>query len=575
MVSLVALRFNWVQRRPMSRCVLLSVAAHALLIGLASSIRFVSLPPGGGQDAPVRVTIVSLAPEDVIEAPDTPPAADEAIEEPAQEPVAPDLIEAPEEQVVEKNEEKPSEPIAMESPPADAIPQKEQTEAEVQPTPEVVKEPAQAEPVVAAEAPAETPQVVAKVAPVEPEAVVEQTPPTPASQVPAQPVAATVPLPPALPASLAERVAPNRLQSVIEHGGSVETEQSVGRALEWLAMAQAADGRWDADRWGAGREMKVLGHDRNGAGGNADTGITALALLTFLGAGHTHLEGSYQDEVARGLVFLIRSQDARGSLAGEASQYARTYCHSMSTFALAEALALTKDKRLEPYVVRAVEHLLAAENKTVGGWRYNDDGRDQGDVSQLGWVIMALRSAELSGVRVPDETWTRIDGFLARVARGRHGGLAAYQVRTDWSRSMTAEAMYCRQVLGRPLSGAAQVEALDALAGELPGDGLTNYYYWYYAALALHHAQNDGSAARHTWNRWNDRMKRELVNAQVTDGSNAGSWSPNTLWGGYGGRVYTTAMAAMCLEVYYRYGSPAAGRSPWVASQPREGVSNK
>jgi hypothetical protein len=25
------------------------------------------------------------------------------------------------------------------------------------------------------------------------------------------------------------------------------------------------------------------------------------------------------------------------------------------------------------------------------------------------------------------------------------------------------------------------------------------------------------------------------------------------MWGGYGGRVYTTALAAMCLEVYYRY----------------------
>ena len=28
---------------------------------------------------------------------------------------------------------------------------------------------------------------------------------------------------------------------------------------------------------------------------------------------------------------------------------------------------------------------------------------------------------------------------------------------------------------------------------------------------------------------------------------------PNTVWGGYGGRVYTTAMATLCLEVYYRY----------------------
>ena len=52
--------------------------------------------------------------------------------------------------------------------------------------------------------------------------------------VPAEP--ATPPVPdvspakPAVPASLADRVRPDRLQSVIEQGGSRETEQAVGRA---------------------------------------------------------------------------------------------------------------------------------------------------------------------------------------------------------------------------------------------------------------------------------------------------------------------------------------------------------
>ena len=48
---------------------------------------------------------------------------------------------------------------------------------------------------------------------------------------------------------------------------------------------------------------------------------------------------------------------------------------------------------------------------------------------------------------------------------------------------------------------------------------------------------------------------------QVTDGRDAGSWNTNTVWGGYGGRVYTTAMAAMCLEVYYRYAPTPSQRS--------------
>ena len=32
-----------------------------------------------------------------------------------------------------------------------------------------------------------------------------------------------------------------------------------------------------------------------------------------------------------------------------------------------------------------------------------------------------------------------------------------------------------------------------------------------------------------------------------------GSWDPVGPWGVDGGRVYSTAILAMCLEVYYRY----------------------
>ena len=33
-----------------------------------------------------------------------------------------------------------------------------------------------------------------------------------------------------------------------------------------------------------------------------------------------------------------------------------------------------------------------------------------------------------------------------------------------------------------------------------------------------------------------------------------GSWDPIGPWGGDGGRVYSTSVMAMCLQVYYRYG---------------------
>ncbi len=550
-------RSQWGQRRPLARCVLWSLAAHAVLIAIAATIRFVNLPPGAGEDEPVRVTIVASLPQPSTTAPDQHASTPNVAEEQTVDDVSPpdaetDQSEQPQPAPLPQTEPDLAPPDLMPEPTSDNSTE-QLADSAVRPAPIAQSNEASATQVAA------TASSEREAAPDDVQQPQPATPPAPD----------VVPAKPAVPASLAQRVRPDRLKSVIEQGGSRETEQAVGLALEWLADAQSRDGRWDADRWQGGREFQVLGHNRNGAGKQADTAVTGLALLTFLGAGHTHLAGPYQHQVAGGLAFLINSQDAQGNMGSGCTFYARTYSHSMATFALAEAYAMTADKRLEPSVRRAVNYLLGIENRSYGGWRYKSG--DQGDVSQLGWIIMALRSAEVAGVAVPEDTWRRIDYFLNRVARGQSGGLAAYQAaRGNWSRPMTAEAMYCRQVLGEPLAGAALGEALAALDDELPGDKLTNYYYWYYATLALHHAQHDNRAAAHTWSRWNDRLKRELVAAQVSDGSNAGSWSPNTVWGGYGGRVYTTAMAAMCLEVYYRYGSTDDHGSPWVASRPRD-----
>jgi hypothetical protein len=94
-----------------------------------------------------------------------------------------------------------------------------------------------------------------------------------------------------------------------------------------------------------------------------------------------------------------------------------------------------------------------------------------------------------------------------------------------------------------------------------------NLYYWYYATLALHHRHQQDDEAAAAWKTWNEAMASVIVSTQVTDGPNSGSWNTNSVWGGYGGRAYTTAMAAMCLEVYYRYAPPPLKRHEWTATR--------
>ena len=186
----------------------------------------------------------------------------------------------------------------------------------------------------------------------------------------------------------------------------------------------------------------------------------------------------------------------------------------------------------------------------------------------MGWVVMALRSAELGGVPIRPEAWNGIEHFLRTVERGKLGGLASYQKGSPVTATMTAEALYCRQILGlAPSRQGAGREAVAYLSATPPTDRPANLYYWYYATLALHHNRHANPESRTAWVDWNARMKQIILPRQVTSGQNAGSWSPNTLWAGYGGRVYSTALATMCLEVYYRYDEDLLGRDPWLAAR--------
>ncbi len=358
----------------------------------------------------------------------------------------------------------------------------------------------------------------------------------------------------ALPAEYQLRVASDRLELARPFGADQDTEAAVEAALQWLAKAQSPDGGWVARQFGAGTETYALGENRNGTGDRADTGISGLALLAFLSGGHTHQQGTHQQVVLRGLEYLIASQMPSGDMSGpkqighDASvTNARMYCHGIATLALAEAYAMTHDVRLRDPLQRAIGYTLKAQDPRTGGWRYRPG--DAGDLSQFGWQAMALRSAERSGLPIDPQVRTRMRYFLDSCAMGSAGGLARYRPHEGAaSPTMTAEALACRLLMNQRSTAAAQMEARNYLMANLPGAGEDNVYYWYYATLALFQLQDE------SWRRWNIAMKSRLIGTQrPAYDSDAGSWDPDRLWGGYGGRVYSTAMSCLCLEVYYRY----------------------
>ncbi len=372
------------------------------------------------------------------------------------------------------------------------------------------------------------------------------------------------------------RAGSRREEAVREGGGSAATERAVELGLKWLALHQSADGRWslrdffrhlpqvsDRDRWHADWDGRGRNDSRGGTSRaeNGDTAATGLAVLAFLGHGDTQVEaGPYQENVKRGLRFLLGREQRDGDLRGGGN----LYMHAIASFAICEAYALTRDPQLEEPARRAIGYAVRTQNPDLGGWRYEPypQGKDV-DTSVFGWMLMAVKSARLGGLEVESRALTRMAKYLESARMSRGGGRYAYQPGLPRSSlAMTAQGFFCQQVLAelRPPEDEnerirlrrATNESVSILLQNRPEaaeqDG-ANLYYWYYATLALF--QEDGVA----WDTWNSRMKEILLGLQLGEehGTAAGSWDPLDRRAQLGGRVYSTAISILSLEVYYRY----------------------
>jgi hypothetical protein len=180
---------------------------------------------------------------------------------------------------------------------------------------------------------------------------------------------------------------------------------------------------------------------------------------------------------------------------------------------------------------------------------------------------MALKSAELSNLKFPSSAFagalawlneaTEKNGYY-RVGYTQAGTGKVFvpgknEQFSDHA-SMSAVAVLSRIFIQKSQKEPA-LTAVNFLAGDLPAwkTGEVDFYYWYYASLALF--QYDGPKGAF-WAKWNEPMKSAIVPHQrlAKDGCENGSWDPaEDRWGFEGGRVYAAAINCLTLEVYYRY----------------------
>jgi hypothetical protein len=235
------------------------------------------------------------------------------------------------------------------------------------------------------------------------------------------------------------------------------------------------------------------------------------------------------------------------------------YSHGIASIALIEAYAMTGDPVRRKSAQDAVKFIINAQYDD-GGWRYQPQGESggPGDMTVTGWQLMALKSAMLAGIEVPYQVWSRASDFVDTLASS-DGSQYAYLPGQRGTVATDAIGLLCRMIGGWPRDARPLLKGAAKLSQQEPE--LNNVYFIYYASQVLHHLGGP------RWEKWNPRMREYLIETQAVDGHEAGSWYFDEQHSTPGGRLYTTAMAIMSLEVYYRY-MPLYGES-FVEKAPR------
>jgi len=317
-------------------------------------------------------------------------------------------------------------------------------------------------------------------------------------------------------------------------GGNAASEAAVERGLAWLAAHQAVDGSWQFDLSGC----RCNGACRDPGTLSSSTASTAIALLPFLGAGHTHADGRHRETVSRGIYYLLSrmQRTPRGADFCEGTMYG----HGVTTLVLAEAYGMTRDDLLVQPVRDALRFIETSQDMHGGGWRYLPG--QAGDITVTAWQLTALKSGQLAGLEPPSPTIDGVRRFLDRV-QAQHG--AAYGYRTPAAKPCTsAIGLLCRMYTGWGTDQEPLVRGVTQLAKPDPAvDAVYQNFYLAQALVQMNHPR---------WPRWNVKYRDQLVARQARLAHEAGSWFFADADTAPGGRLAHTALAVLSLEVYYR-----------------------
>jgi hypothetical protein len=291
-----------------------------------------------------------------------------------------------------------------------------------------------------------------------------------------------------------------------------ETRRAIERGLAYLASQQDSAGGYSADQ------------------PSQAIGVSSLAYLAFMADGNTPGRGVYEQNVRRGMAYILRNTQESGLIALDAGS--PMYGHGYATLFLGEVYGMTGDPGVRDSLRKAVRLITISQNHE-GGWRYNPVPV-QADISVTICQIMALRSARNAGISVPKQT---IDNAIkyVRACQNEDGGFS-YQLNPRGSLFPRSAAGVASLYYAGVYQDDALKRGLDYLMvyrADKPTSNTPHYFYGqYYAVQATY------LAGGRYWAEWYPAIRDKLLATQQADGS----------WASQHGNVYGTASALLVLQ---------------------------
>jgi len=310
-----------------------------------------------------------------------------------------------------------------------------------------------------------------------------------------------------------------------------QVEQSISRALQYIAGQQTANGAWQTDAWGE------------------STAITALGILAFLSAGHIPGEGDYGTQLQQGIRWVLSQQQANGMLIRKTQSHGPMFDHGICTLMLAQVCGMLPGADAVPVrhgLEQAIRLILNSQSvekydRHQGGWRYQIDSKDS-DLSVTAWQILALRAAKDIGCDIPTEAIERAADYVKMCSDRIQKGFA-YQPGNGPTPTLTGCGITSLELCGDHHSDEALAGVDWLQAHPLMESSAYFYFGSYYTSLGLF--KMGGEAATRNY----EHLTSILLPIQQSDGS----WTPQHGSEKQAGRIYSTSFAILALAVEFCY----------------------